>query len=143
MECIFCSIINGDAESWKVYEDELVVAFFDIFPAAPLHTLVVPKAHFTDIYDVAPVYLEKIMDVCKTLAAVYKKEFGITDVNLIHGSGKAAQQDVFHFHMHIVPRFEGDSFKLHYDPNLRLRDDFKENANRVKTALAAADGKDA
>ncbi len=117
-DCIFCKIIENKSKSWKVYEDDLVVAFFDVYPSVEGHTLVVPKKHFENIYDITEDYLQRVITVCKKLALHYKKSLGIKAINLIHGSGKEAQQDVFHFHMHIIPRKDSkrDNFKMSYKP---------------------------
>ncbi len=117
-DCIFCKIISGKSLCWKVYEDDLVIAFFDKFPAVEGHTIIAPKKHFESIYDIPDKYLERIAKICKKLAIHYKKALGIKAINIIHGSGKEAQQDVFHFHFHIIPRkdAQNDNFKMHYDP---------------------------
>ncbi|MFH1365380.1 MAG: HIT family protein [archaeon] len=116
-DCIFCKIVNGESPCWKVYEDDKVLAFFDVYPATEGHTLVIPKKHFENIYDVPEDYLKSIISACKKISLYYKKK-GIKSVNLIHGSGKNAQQDVFHFHFHIVPRKDAkkDNFKMSYSP---------------------------
>ena len=132
VDCIFCKIASGEAKSWKVYEDDLVIAFFDINPEALGHVLIAPKKHFQDIYDIEEKYIERIASVSKKVAIALKKSLGVNDVNLIHGSGKNAQQDVFHFHMHVWPRYEKDTIKLHYDPLLDLRDQFDEVLEKIK-----------
>ncbi|MEA3378408.1 MAG: HIT family protein [Nanoarchaeota archaeon] len=103
-DCIFCKIVKKESPSWKVYEDELVMAIFDIYPATEGHILVIPKNHYKDIYDIPENLIGHITKVCKRVALNLKKTLGVQAVNLIHGSGKSAQQDVFHFHMHVVPR---------------------------------------
>ncbi len=135
-DCIFCKIIAGKSQCWKVYEDDLVIAFFDIYPACEGHTLVVPKKHYKNIYDVPEKYLKRIMVVCKKLAIHYKKTLGVKAVNLIHGSGKDAQQDVFHFHFHLIPRKDSkkDNFKLYYDPKHKeLADKFETILEKIKS----------
>lgn len=130
-DCIFCKIVSGESPSWKVYEDDLVVAFFDVNPAAEGHILVVPKKHFKDIFDIEDKYIERIASVCKKIALNLRKVFGTKDINLIHGSGKNAQQDVFHFHMHIWPRKAGDKIQLYYKPKLSVRKDFDKILRRI------------
>lgn len=131
-DCIFCKIVKEKSPCWKVYEDELVIAIFDAYPASEYHTLVIPKKHFKDLYDIEKKYLERIIVVCRKLAKQYKKHLEIDNVNLIHGSGKFAQQDVFHFHMHIVPRHKGDKYQLHYDPQMSIPKHFDELLKRFK-----------
>jgi histidine triad (HIT) family protein len=106
--CIFCKIVNGTAKSWKVYEDEDVYAFLDIHPVNEYHTLVVPKKHYVNIFDIPESELKKVIGVVKTITNLYQQKLGITHVQLVNSSGSAAQQDVFHFHFHIIPRKRGD-----------------------------------
>ncbi|MDD5569013.1 MAG: HIT family protein [Candidatus Pacebacteria bacterium] len=108
MDCIFCKIINNEILSFKVYEDADVLAFLDVNPAAEGHTLVIPKKHFENIFDIDSAYLEKVGAAAKKIAEKMKESLGAQGVNLYHGSGRAAEQGVFHFHLHVVPRRTGD-----------------------------------
>jgi histidine triad (HIT) family protein len=107
-DCIFCKIIKGEERSWKVYEDENVYAFLDIHPVSEYHTLVIPKKHAENIFDVPQEELMRVMAVVKQLADLYSAKLGIHNVQIINSSGAEAQQDVFHLHFHIVPRKLGD-----------------------------------
>ncbi len=106
--CIFCKIVKGEAKSWKVYEDDNVYAFLDINPVSEYHTLVIPKAHYENIFDVPEDELLKVMAVVRTLAILYRERLGIHNVQIFSNAGREAQQDVFHLHFHIVPRQAGD-----------------------------------
>lgn len=108
-ECIFCQIVQGKAQSWKVYENERVYAFLDTFPAAEYHTLVIPKQHYQDIFDVPEDELQAIMGAVKKIVLLYQDKLGIQNVQIINSSGAEAQQHVFHIHFHIVPRKKGDN----------------------------------
>jgi len=132
-DCIFCKIVNNKSPCWKVYEDELVIAIFDIYPATEGHILVLPKKHYKNIYDIPEDLIGHISKVCKKIALNLKKTLGVQAVNLIHGSGKAAQQDIFHYHMHVIPRKKNDDFKLHYDPKLNIKPKFDELLSKIKT----------
>jgi len=107
-DCIFCDIAKGDAKSWKVYENERVFAFLDIHPVNEYHTLVIPKKHYVNIFDIPESELVAVMQVVKELVDLYNKKLGIKNVQIINSSGKEAQQDVFHIHFHIVPRYKQD-----------------------------------
>jgi len=107
-ECIFCKIVKGEAKSWKVYEDESVLAFLDIHPANEYHTLVIPKNHYENIFDVPEQELVKVITAVKRLVDLYSDRLGINNVQITNSSGPEAQQDVFHVHFHIVPRKKGD-----------------------------------
>lgn len=107
-DCIFCKIVSGEVKSWKVCEDESVYAFLDIHPVSEYHTLVIPKNHYANIYDIPEDELVNVMVVVKRLAGLYRDRLGIRNVQIINSSGAEAQQEVFHVHFHIVPRKTGD-----------------------------------
>jgi histidine triad (HIT) family protein len=107
-DCIFCKIVKGEARSWKVYEDDHVFAFLDIHPVSEYHTLVIPKKHYENIFDIPQEELMRVMAAVKKLVDLYSEKLGIHNVQIINSSGVEAQQDVFHLHFHIVPRKTGD-----------------------------------
>ncbi len=109
-ECIFCKIIEGKIPCNKVYEDEYVLAFLDINPIVNGHTLVIPKKHFVDIFDVDEFYLEQVAKALKKISLHYKTMFD--GVNILNASDKSAQQSVFHLHFHIIPRTKEDNKDL-------------------------------
>ena len=110
-DCIFCKIINGTAPSMKIYEDEYTIAFMDIANDVDGHLLVVPKAHFKNILDCNDEYLINVMRTVKRIAKHLVDNCGYDGVNLINASDESAGQDVFHFHIHLIPRKAGDNIK--------------------------------
>ena len=106
--CIFCSIIAGTAPATVVYQDEHTLAFMDINPATSGHVLVVPKRHTRDIFDVSEEDAQHVMRTIVRVARAIDRALGPDGVNLIQASRRAAFQSVYHFHMHIVPRWFGD-----------------------------------
>jgi len=106
--CIFCEVVKGNAKSWKVYESQSVYAFLDIHPVNEFHTLVIPKNHFENIFDLPEKEMTEVMRVVHKLAREYHDKLGINNLQIIHCSGREAQQSVFHVHFHIVPRQFGD-----------------------------------
>ncbi len=90
-----------------VYEDDAVIAFLDIRPLSMGHTLIIPKTHFVDIFDTPEEQISQIHKVSKQIALAVKKATGADGVSIIQQNGKAAGQDIFHLHVHVVPRFEG------------------------------------
>jgi len=110
--CVFCKIINKEIKSNIVYEDESIIAFLDINPVSEKHTLIVPKKHYENIYDIPEELLSKLTKVAKKLAIEYKQKYNITNLNLLNANGKNAQQSVFHYHLHLVPRKEKDGLNL-------------------------------
>ena len=107
-DCIFCKIVRGEANSWKVYEDEHSFAFLDIHPVSEYHTLIIPKQHFENIFDVPEEDLLYVMRGLKQVVGLYHQRLGLRNVQIVNSSGSEAQQDVFHLHFHIVPRQRGD-----------------------------------
>lgn len=113
MDCIFCKIVAGQVPSFKVYEDENVFAFLDIHPFSKGHTLVVPKRHAENIFDIASSDLEKVITVGKEIAERLKTRLGADGVRLSQSNGKVAGQEVMHFHLHVISRYRDDGLDHH------------------------------
>lgn len=116
-ECIFCKIVAGELPAKIVDEDERTVAFMDIAPATRGHALVIPRAHAVDLLSVAPEDLEGVARAAQRLAARMRERLGADGVNLLNSCGAAAWQTVFHFHVHVIPRYEGDPLRLPWVPS--------------------------
>ncbi len=110
--CIFCDIIQGAAEVSVCYEDGRALAFMDIQPVNPGHVLVVPRQHFESFLDLPPELGAHLFEVAMQLGPVIRKVSGAEGMNLIISSGAAAGQDVYHFHIHLIPRKPGDGFDV-------------------------------
>ena len=130
--CIFCKIVKGEAPSWKVYENETVYAFLDINPASKYHTLVIPKKHYTNIFDIPEQDLREVIAVVGNLSKMYEQKLGIKNIQIINSNGAEAQQDVFHIHYHIVPRKLGDGQNVEWTTHPEWRTEFDEMLNRIK-----------
>ncbi len=107
-DCIFCKIVRGEAAASVIYEDEASIAFLDTHPIVEGHTLAIPKQHYTNIFDMEPHALEKLILSTKIVALKLRDRLKADGVNMLHASGEAAEQSVFHFHIHVIPRKEGD-----------------------------------
>lgn len=107
--CIFCKIISGEIPSYKVYEDEICIAILDISQATYGHTLVIPKNHYNNIFDIDDDVLGHIGNVASKLAKKYQQILKLEGLNLINNNGSIAGQVVNHYHLHIVPRYEDDN----------------------------------
>ena len=115
-DCIFCAIAAGEIPCFKVYEDELVLAYLDINPFAKGHTLVIPKAHSKGLLDTDEETLAAVIARVKKVAAHVTASLGCDGFNILQNNGAAAGQTVHHLHFHIVPRWNGDdagSFENH------------------------------
>src|SRR3989344_2798996 len=106
--CIFCKIINNEVPCQKVYEDKDVLAFLDIHPKSNGHTLVVPKKHSENIFDIPNSDLQKVIDVAQKISLDLKHKNNLQGVNFLNSSGAWAGQEVMHYHLHIIPRYEND-----------------------------------
>lgn len=107
-DCIFCKIVKGEAHSWKVFENKDVYAFLDIHPASRYHTLIIPKKHYENIFDIPERELKEVIAVVRKISRLYEEKLRIKNLQIINSNGREGQQDVFHIHFHIVPRKKGD-----------------------------------
>lgn len=112
MDCIFCKIVAGDIPAYKIYEDEQVLAFLDITPVNPGHTLVIPKKHYDNFIDLPEVEAGEIIGIIKKISLAVLAGVGAQGFNLNLNNGAVAGQVVNHIHWHIIPRFGGDNKKL-------------------------------
>lgn len=111
-DCLFCKIIAGEIPSTKIYEDEHVFAFMDIGPLTKGHTLLIPKEHVANVFEMSEEVASHLFSVAPKIANAIKTAFNPVGMNLLNNNGEAAGQSVFHFHLHFIPRYdETDGFK--------------------------------
>ncbi len=115
-DCIFCKIVAGELPARIVDEDERTIAFMDIAPATRGHALVIPRAHSTDLLGVPDEDLQASIAASRRLAARAVERLGADGINLLNSCGRAAWQTVFHFHMHVIPRYHDDPLRLPWVP---------------------------
>src|SRR3989344_6260920 len=108
MDCIFCKIVKGEIDSIKIFENEHVLAFLDVVPQTKGHCLVVPKQHFENIFDIDKAFLQKIAVTAKDISEKIKNNLKADGIRLSQYNGRAAGQEIMHFHLHIIPRYAGD-----------------------------------
>ncbi|NLZ83175.1 MAG: HIT family protein [Clostridiales bacterium] len=113
--CIFCKIIAGSIPSTTVYEDEDFKAIMDISPAAKGHVIILPKKHVANIYEMDDNIASKVLIVAKKVAIAIKGEFQCAGLNIVQNNGELAGQTVFHYHMHVIPRKQGDKVKFTWE----------------------------
>lgn len=104
-DCIFCKIINGEIPSAKVYEDEHVYAFLDISQVTKGHTLIIPKEHKENVFELTSDQAARLFEVVPKIAQAIKKEFQVEGLNILNNNGAVAGQTVFHSHIHLLPRY--------------------------------------
>jgi histidine triad (HIT) family protein len=110
--CVFCKIASGEFSSHKIYEDEKVLAILDLSQATKGHTLVMPKKHYENIFDLDEETSKHLFNVVRIISKHYNEiDKNIVGINLLNNNGSAAGQTVMHYHMHILPRYENDDLK--------------------------------
>ncbi len=131
--CVFCQIAGGAAPASLVYEDADIVAFLDLHPVHAGHTLVAPRAHAVDVRDCAPGLAARLFEVSARLAPAVVAAMNADGFNIWTAAGRAAGQTVFHVHLHILPRFAGDDFRVPMGyPREAARDELEAVAARIR-----------
>ena len=130
--CIFCKIANGEIPSATLYEDEDFRVILDLGPASKGHALILPKEHAANLYELPDELAAKAMVVAKKVGSVLTKGLNCDGLNVVQNNGEAAGQTVFHFHIHLIPRFKGDEkqVKLTWEPG-KLTDEVKEEVLKL------------
>ena len=131
-DCIFCKIVAGELPATKIDEDDRTIAFMDINPGTHGHALVIPKEHARDLLEIEPDELAAVMQAAQRLAKRMPEALGAEGVNLINSCGAVAWQTVFHFHVHVIPRYSYDTARLPWIPG-----DGGERLNDAAEALRA------
>ena len=136
-DCIFCRVVSGGEPTSVVYEDDNVVAFLDILPISPGHTLIVPRRHATHLADLDPGDAARMFQAGQRVAAALRASgLRCEAVNLLLNDGAEAGQRVFHTHLHVIPRFVGDNSRLRRtEGDVPLREELEEVADKIRRAL--------
>lgn len=113
MDCIFCKIINGDIPSYKVYEDDHVIAFLDISQLTKGHTLILPKKHIKNVYEMDEETASIVFKKVPLIAKAIKKAFNPIGLNIVNNN-EQPHQSVDHFHIHLIPRYKDDEFHMNF-----------------------------
>ena len=122
-DCVFCKIVRGEIPSHKVYEDDDVLAFLDIGQVTKGHVLVIPKEHYDNFLATPQEIMHKVMDVAQRIGQVQIMKLGAKGVNILSNVNKEAGQSVFHFHVHVIPRYESkEGFKIEFKGNENLKE---------------------
>lgn len=132
-DCIFCAIVAGDAPAEIVREDELTIAFLDLSPWTRGHALVVPRRHSRDLYEVAETDLAAAAAAAQRLALHMRERLGCDGINLLNACGPVAWQTVWHFHVHVIPRYEGDPLRVPARPGQASAADLSAVARELRS----------
>ncbi|HEY8365282.1 MAG TPA: HIT family protein [Haloplasmataceae bacterium] len=136
--CIFCKIINNEIPNVKIYEDDKVVAFLDISQVTKGHTLVIPKKHVENIYEVDEITISDLYKRVPKIAKAITKAFNAQGCNIVNNNGEIAGQTVFHYHVHIIPRYnDDDGFRAIYTNHMDQfsKEDLEKIALIIKKEL--------
>ncbi|MFA5792620.1 MAG: HIT domain-containing protein [Candidatus Gracilibacteria bacterium] len=112
--CIFCKISNNEKKAYVVYQDDEIIVFLDRSQASEGHLLVATKTHYENIFDVPEKTLESLIRICQKMARLCKEKLNCTGVNIVHSTGADAQQDVFHIHFHVIPRYPDSNLEIQF-----------------------------
>ena len=134
-DCVFCKIVAGQIPSTKVHEDELTLAFMDIGEVNPGHVLVAVRPHVENIYGLNDVLAAAVFRTTARVARAVKKAYSPEEVTLYQANGAAAGQTVFHFHLHLVPRYDRDGLRLTWPTKNPPREQLEANAAKLRAAL--------
>lgn len=130
--CIFCKILNGEIPSAKLYEDDDFAIILDVGPASKGHALVIPKNHYANLFEMPEEMLAKCMKLAQVWGDKLMKALGADGLNLVQNNGLAAGQTVFHFHLHLIPRYEGDTVGGLWTPGTLSEEQRAEILEKIK-----------
>ena len=134
--CIFCKIANGDIPSETIYEDERFRVILDLAPAAKGHALILPKDHFANLYEIDDDVLTGVSLVAKKVARAMKAGLNCEGLNIVQNNGELAGQTVFHYHMHVIPRYEDDGQVIGWKPGESTPEGQAQIAEKIRAALS-------
>ncbi|QKS70750.1 HIT family protein [Paenalkalicoccus suaedae] len=137
-DCIFCKIVEGEIPSAKVYEDDHVYAFLDLTQVTKGHTLVIPKDHQKNVYELEEQTASELFKAVPKVANALKQAFEPVGMNLLNNNEAPAGQSIFHYHIHLIPRYEGDSFDVEWPDNSGnyTSDDRDNLAKQIQSQLS-------
>lgn len=133
--CIFCKIAAGEIPSVTIYEDEAFRVILDMGPAAEGHALILPKEHYADLFELPEELAGEAMKLAKRLAEKMRTALQCDGFNLVQNNGKTAGQTVFHFHLHVIPRYEGDGQKIGWVPGSPSPEALEKTRKKIKEFL--------
>ena len=129
--CIFCKIANGDIPSKTLYEDDECRVILDLGPATKGHALILPKNHYANLFELPENEAEHVMVVAKRMAGRMMEKLQCDGFNLVQNNGETAGQTVFHFHMHLIPRYKWDNQLIGWKPMQATQEELEETMNTI------------
>lgn len=133
--CLFCKIVDGSVPSYTIYEDEFFKVILDRFPSTLGHSLIIPKIHAENIFDLNDEYAGKLMILTKKISIALKESFNIEGLNLLQNNGEVAGQAIFHFHLHLIPRYKNDGIRVGWECIDPQESEFIETVEKIKPLI--------
>ena len=130
-DCIFCKIAAGEIPSKTIYEDEKYRVILDLGPATRGHALILPKNHYANLFELPEEDAKEVICLAKKMATIMKDKLGCDGFNLVQNNGEAAGQTVFHFHMHLIPRYENDGQEIGWKPGSPSQDELEKIKKQI------------
>lgn len=134
-DCIFCKIANGEIPSSTVYEDRNFRAILDLNPASKGHTLILPKEHFKDVCELDEAVAADVLPLAGKIGAAMKKKLGCAGFNVVQNNGEAAGQTVFHFHVHVIPRYGSGPSMVTWEPGQAAPEELEQTAAAISEGM--------
>ena len=134
-DCIFCKLANGEIPTNALYEDDIVKVIFDANPAAKGHVLILPKEHFRNVFDLDENYTKEALVVAQKIAGAMKEVLNCDGLNILQNNEEVAGQTVFHFHIHLIPRYKNDGVKLTWIPGELDKTSAEAIANNIRERI--------
>lgn len=134
-DCIFCKIANGEIPSASIYEDEMFKVILDLGPASKGHALILPKEHYKDVSELDSEVAAKVLPLAGRVGMAMRKSLHCAGFNLVQNNGEAAGQTVFHFHVHIIPRYEDGPNIVTWNPGKMNPEELERISHCVKEAM--------
>ena len=129
--CIFCKIANGEVPSKTLYEDDSFRVILDLGPATKGHALILPKEHYANLFELPEETAGEVMKLAKKMAVRMTERLGCEGLNLVQNNGDLAGQTVFHFHLHMIPRYQADGQKIGWKPQETTQEELEEIKNTI------------
>lgn len=129
--CIFCKIANGEISSRTLYEDDKFRVILDLGPASKGHALILPKEHYANLYELSDEMAGEVMKLARKMAVQMTERLSCEGFNLVQNNGELAGQTVFHFHMHLIPRYQEDGQKIGWKPQEVSQEELEETRKQI------------
>lgn len=130
-DCIFCKIIKGEIPSATIFEDDEFKVILDRFPSGEGHVLIIPKNHVANIFEIDEEQAGRLFKLAVKVSKVMKDVLGFENMNVLQNNGEVAGQSVFHFHMHLIPRYENDGINIKWNPTEPTDEDIEAVRKKI------------